>query len=336
MSPDLTSHEREELRALLRRVFKEEETEVLLLVLERFAARRDEVVTRQDLQRLQVTITEGQQALQGALAKLTEVQTQLEERFGDLAAAQARLDERFAELVAAQERTEERLGQLAVRVEQLAAAQAKTEERVGQLAEAQARTEERVGQLTVRVDHVEAALARLAEAQARTEERVGQLTVRVDHVEIALARLAEAQTRTERTVQRLAKQVGGLSETVGGDIEDIAYIVIHDVLGRELGWEVGILERSWQRWNGKVEEINIFGQAKDPAHPERTIWIVGEAKHNLTLREVERFARKVERARRHLTGEIFPVCFCYRARPEVQERLQELGIRLVFSYGRMK
>ncbi|MDR7435388.1 MAG: hypothetical protein QN189_09695 [Armatimonadota bacterium] len=308
MSPDLTSHEREELRALLRRVFKEEETEVLLLVLERFAARRDEVVTRQDLQRLQVTITEGQQALQGALAKLTEVQTQLEERFGDLAAAQARLDERFAELVAAQERTEERLGQLAVRVEQLAAAQAKTEERVGQL----------------------------AEAQARTEERVGQLTVRVDHVEIALARLAEAQTRTERTVQRLAKQVGGLSETVGGDIEDIAYIVIHDVLGRELGWEVGILERSWQRWDGKVEEINIFGQAKDPAHPERTIWIVGEAKHNLTLREVERFARKVERARRHLTGEIFPVCFCYRARPEVQERLQELGIRLVFSYGRMK
>jgi multidrug efflux pump subunit AcrA (membrane-fusion protein) len=197
----------------------------------------------------------------------------------------------------------------------LAEAQARTEERVDRLAAAQERTE-------ARLDRVELALARLSEAQA--------------HLETAVADLAKAQARTEKAVERLARQVGGLSETVGGDIEDIAYIVIHDVLGREFGWKVGVLERAWQRWDGRVEEINIFGQANDPAHPGRTIWIVGEAKHNLTLKQVERFARLVERARQHLAGEVFPVCFCYRARPEVQERLQELGIRLVFSYGRMK
>jgi len=49
----------------------------------------------------------------------------------------------------------------------------------------------------------------------------------------------------------------------------------------------------------------------------------------------ERFARTVEMARRNLEGEIFPVCFCYRARPEVQERIRELGFRLVFSYGEL-
>jgi hypothetical protein len=32
---------------------------------------------------------------------------------------------------------------------------------------------------------------------------------------------------------------------------------------------------------------------------------------------------------------VFPVCFCYRARPEVEQRLHELDIRLVFSYGRL-
>jgi hypothetical protein len=154
--------------------------------------------------------------------------------------------------------------------------------------------------------------------------------------------LTRAQARTERTLQKtgralqqLARQVGGLSETVGGDIEDIAYIVLHDLLKREFGWEVGILERAWQRWNGKTVEINVFGQARDPNRLEQTIWIVGEAKHNLTLREIERFARQVGLARQHLRGEVFPVCFCYRARPEVQERLQKLGIRLVFSYGRI-
>lgn len=61
---------------------------------------------------------------------------------------------------------------------------------------------------------------------------------------------------------------------------------------------------------------------------------MGEAKHHLTLREVEQFARQVERARRSLGGEVYAVCFAYRARPEVRTRLQELGIPLVFSYGR--
>ncbi len=123
---------------------------------------------------------------------------------------------------------------------------------------------------------LQAALEHLAQAQARTEARVDEL--------------AQAQARTERALQDLTQQVGGLSETVGGDIEDIAYIVLHDVLKRECGWQIGVLERSWQQWNGQPVEINVFGQAIDPGPPQRSIWIVGEAKHNLTLREVERFA----------------------------------------------
>jgi predicted nuclease with TOPRIM domain len=219
-------------------------------------------------------------------------------------------------------------------VRTLAEVQARTEVQVGRLEEVQARTEVRVGRL-------EEAVARLAEAQARTEVRVGRLEeaqarteVRVGRLEEAVARLAEAQARTEVALQQLTRQVGGLNETVGGDIEDIAYIVLHDVLRREFGWEVGVLERTWQEWDGEAEEVDVFGQATDPAQPERPIWIVGEAKHNLTLREVERFARQAERARRHLDGQVYVVCFCYRARPEVRTRLRELGISLLFSYGR--
>jgi hypothetical protein len=216
------------------------------------------------------------------------------------------------------------------------------------LAEAQAHTAERVGYLETRLDRVETALVRLAEAQARTEERVGSLEQAIRQLaeaqartEAQLERLAQAQARTEgvlqraqEAVQQLARQVGGLSETVGGDIENIAYIVLHDALKREFGWEVGMLERTWQQWNGEPEEINIFGRATDPTHPDRMIWIVGEAKHNLTLREADRFAQQVERARQNLEGQVYAVCFAYRARPEVRTRLQELGIPLLFSYGR--
>jgi hypothetical protein len=63
---------------------------------------------------------------------------------------------------------------------------------------------------------------------------------------------------------------------------------------------------------------------------------VGEAKHNFTLKEARKFAHRVEQARRHLEGTVFPVCFCYRARPEVQDFILDKEFALVFSYGRMK
>jgi DNA repair exonuclease SbcCD ATPase subunit len=238
--------------------------------------------------------------LEEALARLAEGQNQLTE-------AQARTEERMGRLEEVQIRTEERMGRLEE-------AQIRTEERMGRLEEVQIRTEERMG--------------RLEEAQIRTEERMGRL-------EEALARLAEAQIETQRELRQLSRQVGGLSDRMGGELEDQSYEVLPEVLKRELGWEVGQLERVWPEWNGEAEEINIFGQARDPAHPDRVIWIVGEAKYNLTISQVNRFAKQVERARQHLKGEVFPLCYCFRARPSVQKRLQQMGIRLIFSYGRM-
>jgi hypothetical protein len=214
-------------------------------------------------------------------------------------------------------------------VAELAAAQARTEEAVKVLAEKQARTDEAVKVLTEKQARTEEAVKVLAEKQARTEDAVKLLAVQTEA-------LAAAQANTEKALQQLARQVGGLSDTVGGDIEDIAYIVLHEVLKREFGWEVGILERSWQTWDGEAEEVDVFGQASDPAHPERRIWIVGEAKHNITMKEVERFVKQVGRARQHLTGEVFPVCFCYRVRPEVKAKIKEAGLRLVFSYGKLE
>ncbi len=309
-------------------------------------------ILREDIRELKETVTlliQAQERTERRLEQLAQAQAKTEERVTrleiaveKLAQAQARTEERVTrleeaieKLAQAQTQAEERItrleeivGRLEAAIEKLAQAQARTEERVTRLeeaveklAQAQARTEERVTRL-------EEAIEKLAQAQARTEERVTGL-------EEAVEKLAQAQARTEKALQNLAKQVGGLSDTVGGDIEDIAYIVVHDVLRREYGWKVGPLERSWQRWDGKEVEVNLFGQATDPAHPDRRIWIVGEAKHNLTLKEVRKFVRQVARARRNLEGEVFPVCFCYRARPEVQDRIRSEGIYLVFSYGKL-
>ena len=204
------------------------------------------------------------------------------------------------EIAETQQRTDQHLVDLA-------AAQQRTEQRVEELGEAQQRTEQRVEEL--------------GEAQQRTEQRVEELTT--------------AQLRTESAVQQLAREVGGLSNRIGGDLEDVAAIVVEDVLERELGWQVDELSRVWQTRDGVDEEIDIFGNAHDPSRPDTSLWIVGEVKFNLTLRDVERFSKVLERAAAHLDGEIVPVCFCYRIRPVVQEKVLEDGYRLVLSSGRM-
>ena len=202
------------------------------------------------------------------------------------------------------------------------------------LADAQVRTEQRVEELAVAQQDLAVAQQDLTKAQQRTEQRVEELAVAQQRTEQRVEELVVAQQRTERALGYLARQVGGLSNRLGSDLEDVAYAAVRDVLKRELGWNVGSLGPSWQQWNGKKEEVDILGTATDPSRPHEKIWIVGEVKFNLTVKDVERFAKKVSRARNHLTGELLPVCFCYRARTEVEEAATRNGIRMVYSYGR--
>jgi hypothetical protein len=232
----------------------------------------------------------------------------------DLASSQRNTVQGLNELTQAQKASEGRLTRVENVVTELGEAQKRTVQGLNELTQAQKASE---GRLT-RLENV---VTELGEAQKRTEQRVEDL--------------AKAQEKTEKTVKQLARQVGGLNDVMGGDLEDIAYIVLHDVLKRELGWKVGVLERVWQNWGREPEEVDIFGQATDLNEPDKIIWIVGEAKHNISLKEVKKFSKQLERARQHLSGEIFPVVFCYRARPEVQQMILDADIRLVFSYGKL-
>ena len=252
--------------------------------------------------------------LKGIVKELAEAQQRTEQRVEDLAESQQRTEQRVEDLAESQQRTEQR-------VEDLAEAQQRTEQRVEDLAKAQQRTEQRVEDLAESQQH-------LVEAQQRTEQRVEDLAESQQHTEHALQQLA-------RQMGGLARQVGGMSDRMGGDLEEVAAIMVHDVLERELGWQIDELDRAWQMWNGEEEEIDVFGQAHDPSRPDTTLWIVGEVKFNLTMRDVERFTFLLARAASHLEGEIVPVCFSYRVRPSVREATKMAGYHLVLSNGRM-
>ncbi|WNC60340.1 hypothetical protein RHJ80_12860 [Thermosynechococcus sp. QS41] len=206
-----------------------------------------------------------------------------------------------ADLAQAQKRTEERL-------EELAAAQKRTEERVEELAAAQKRTEERVDQLTVTV-------AELAQAQKRTEERVDQL--------------AAAQERTERAVKQLARQVGGLSEALGGSLEDLALEVVPEILEYRWGMEIEFCDRdTLPLRNGEYEfDLVIRGQVAG-----RPILVLGEVKSNITESEVERFLNLV--AQVEAPEQVRPLFFGYRVERAAKALIRDRNAVMVTTRGR--
>ncbi|WKT81197.1 hypothetical protein QYC27_13070 [Thermosynechococcus sp. PP45] len=206
-----------------------------------------------------------------------------------------------ADLAQAQKRTEERL-------EELAAAQKRTEERVEELAAAQKRTEERVDQLTVTV-------AELAQAQKRTEERMDQL--------------AAAQERTERAVKQLARQVGGLSEALGGSLEDLALEVVPEILEYRWGMEIEFCDRdTLPLRNGEYEfDLVIRGQVAG-----RPILVLGEVKSNITESEVERFLNLV--AQVAAPEEVHPLFFGYRVERAAKALIRDRNAVMVTTRGK--
>jgi predicted transcriptional regulator len=217
-------------------------------------------------------------------------------------------------------------------VRELAEAQKRTESRVAELAEAQKRTEQRLDSLAARVEE-------LAEAQKRTESRVAELAEAQKRTESRVAELAEAQKRTEESVRALAdrlndtnKQLGGLSMTVGYQLEDRAYRFLPRLLRRDFEIE---LEEPLRRdyladRRGRDIEVNILGLARRAGRP---VLIVGESKAQLSRREVDQFLGKRVAVLESGGRELFPVIVAYMGTERgVAEYGREKGVAIYYTY----
>lgn len=157
----------------------------------------------------------------------------------------------------------------------------------------------------------------LAEAQTRTERRVDQL--------------AEAQARTEWAVKDLAKQVGGLSNALGGSLEDFACDLVPEMLEkywqmevRSAGPEELLIGRSYR-------EIDVVVRGTIAGKP---VTVVCEVKATVSRKEVDGFLAIVERYRAlHPDDDIRPLFFGYKADRKARERIVAEGASMVFTRG---
>lgn len=159
----------------------------------------------------------------------------------------------------------------------------------------------------------------LAQAQQRTELRVEEL--------------AQAQQRTERELRTLARQVGGLSERLGGSLEDLSYDVLPACLEKYYDIEVAELGRDFIKIGRKEIGLNVLGEGIYKK-TKRPVTIVGEVKNNITLKETKDFINVLTTIKPTLKGEVFTLLFGFRIHLDARSLAKKQGIHLFVSYGK--
>ena len=145
--------------------------------------------------------------------------------------------------------------------------------------------------------------------------------------------LAEAQKRTEWAVADLAKQVGGLSNALGGSLEDFACDLVPEIL--EKHWQMQIASAGPEEIvvSGRHREFDIVVRGTIAGKP---VTVLCEAKASVSPAEVQRFLRVVEKtSAAHSNDDIRPLFFGYKADRKARELIIAHGAAMVFTRGVM-
>jgi hypothetical protein len=175
----------------------------------------------------------------------------------------------------------------------------------------------------------------LAESQLRTEKHVGELAEAQQQTEHTVANLATSVTRLEYAVKDLAKQVGGLAETAGSNLEAYASERIPEVLAERFGF---VMESCGSESIAVGEKSYEFDAVLRGTIDGRPVIVLCEVKTNISESEVRGFLRIVDRVRPTVAkqvggAEVRPLFFGYRAAVVTQKLATSSGAWLVFPRG---
>jgi hypothetical protein len=194
-------------------------------------------------------------------------------------------------------------------------------------------------------NELKAIVKELAQSQKRTEQRVEELAQSQQELAIAQHRteqkveeLAQAQQKTEKEIRNLARQVGGLSESFGGSLEDFAIDLVPELL--EKHWQMQIEDAGRDEFavphskQSLEVDLAIRGRIEGNA-----VLVLGEVKSNLTSGEAERFLEVANRIKEALTETPLPevrvIFFGYRANKEARQLIKERGAYMIFTHGKI-
>ncbi|MEQ8192173.1 MAG: hypothetical protein ABRQ39_29685 [Candidatus Eremiobacterota bacterium] len=210
---------------------------------------------------------------------------------------------------------------------------------IKELTRAQVNTEANVRELSELQKETQTSVKELAEAQKRTEIKMEKLSGKVEELvevqkksEIVARELAEAQRKTEDKMEKTRQEVGGMPHSIGFSLENQAFKYLPSVLKRDKDIEVKgrLIRKYYVYFDGTEEQIDVYGEGinKDG----NKIYIIGEGKSQLGKKDIIKFLKKIERLKKEIREEIFPLMLTHIVTPEVERFLEEKHVSCYFSY----
>jgi hypothetical protein len=183
-----------------------------------------------------------------------------------------------------------------------------------------------VHDLAVNVKELSDAQKELADAQKELAESQKELTV-------AQKDLSEAQKRTEWAVADLAKQVGGLSNALGGSLEDFACDLVPEILENRWRFVTKSAGPEDLTDGGRHREFDVVVRGEIDGKP---VIVVCETKASVSTAEVTKFLKVVDKIRaRHPGQDIRPLFFGYKADRKAREMIVKANAAMIFTRGVM-
>ena len=236
--------------------------------------------------------------------------------------SQKRTESRFDDLAESLKRTD-------MKVDDLAEGLKRTDKKVDDLTESLKRTDKKVDDLAEGLKRTDKKVEELGDSLKRTDKKVDDLAESLKKTDKKVDELAHAQKETdkkvdklEKSVQNLVRQVGGLSESFGGSLEDFALDIVPEVL--ENNWNM-IIDSSYIEdfvLRGRTIEVDLIIEGTIQDKP---IVILCEVKSNLTLEEAKKFFLLVELIKDKFEAEIRVLFFGYRVKRDALEFIKDMG-----------
>ncbi|MCS7180296.1 MAG: chordopoxvirus fusion protein, partial [bacterium] len=127
------------------------------------------------------------------------------------------------------------------------------------------------------------------------------------------------------------KELGGISHSIGFDLENQAYKALPKILKERHG--IDLTERLLRKFieypDGQEEEINIYGKGKKDGEE---IYIIGEAKTHLKLKDIDIFKKRLERINKSIPYKKFSLFVVHSCSPKILKYAEENGFFVFFSY----
>jgi SMC interacting uncharacterized protein involved in chromosome segregation len=269
-----------------------------------------------------------------------DFRAQLRDRLGDpeVRAELIEIRQAVRELAENQKATDQAVRELAQNqkatdqaVRELAQNQKATDQAVRELAQNQKATDQAVRELAQNQKATDQAVRELAQNQKATDQAVRELAAAQRETQRELDQLTEAVAEMSGAITGLRRDVGGLSETIGFTLEDVARTIMPGWLERHLGVSVDDLEREFFTTSLGEEEVDLYARGRRNGSE---VTLVGEAKARLHQRDVQSFSAKLERLRGVIAGEVVPVMVGFVVHPRARAEGHKAGIHVVASYDR--